>query len=119
MRRTTIACSSRSLPDAAACSPRWSSTAGSALRRVEPASASVAARIPSRRIEQLGARGDERAVAAADAEDEAGREALAQDAEDRGGVVSRRRVDLHLAREHDLVQRAGPDALDAARDRAS
>ena len=68
--------------------------------------------------QQLGARGDERAVATTDAEDEAGREALAQDAEDRGGVVVARRVHLHFAGEHDLVQRPRPDALDAARDGA-
>ena len=54
MRRVTIACSSRSLAERSRRSPRWSSTAGSALRRVEPASASVAARSPSRRISSSG-----------------------------------------------------------------
>ena len=33
MRRATIDCSSRSLTPCSSCSPRWSSTAGSALRR--------------------------------------------------------------------------------------
>ena len=54
MRRVTIACSSRSLAERRSCSPRWSSTAGSALRRVEPASASVPARSPSRRTSSSG-----------------------------------------------------------------
>ena len=54
MRRVTIACSSRSLSERSSCSPRWSSTAGSALRRVEPASASVPARRPSRRTSSSG-----------------------------------------------------------------
>jgi len=43
IRRATIACSSRSLSERRSCSPRWSSTAGSALRRIDPASASAAA----------------------------------------------------------------------------
>ena len=54
IRRVTIACSSRSLPERRSCSPRWSSTAGSALRRAEPASASVPARRPSRRTSSSG-----------------------------------------------------------------
>ena len=36
------------------CSPRWSSTAGSALRRVEPASATVATPAPRRRTSSSG-----------------------------------------------------------------
>jgi hypothetical protein len=54
IRRATIACSARSLSERSSCSPRWSSTDGSALRRVDPASASVLARIPSRRISSSG-----------------------------------------------------------------
>ncbi len=54
MRRITIACSSRSFSERSSCSPRWSSTAGSALRRVEPASASVLTRWPSRRTSSSG-----------------------------------------------------------------
>ena len=54
MRRVTIACSSRSLSLRSSASPRWSSTAGSALRRVEPASATVDARSPSRRTSSSG-----------------------------------------------------------------
>ena len=54
IRRATISCSPRSLSERSSCSPRWSSTDGSALRRVEPASASVLARIPSRRISSSG-----------------------------------------------------------------
>ena len=67
--------------------------------------------------EQLGRGGDERALAAAGAEDEAGAERRAQDAEHGGGVVRRRRVDGDLAREHDLLERARADPLDRARDR--
>ena len=47
-------CSSRSLSERSSCSPRWSSTAGSAERRVEPASATVEARRPSRRTSSSG-----------------------------------------------------------------
>ena len=117
MRRVTIACSSRSLSERSSCSPRWSSTAGSALRRVEPASASVPGAQAVAAHEQLGAGGDERALAAPRAEGEARREGLAQDAEHGRGVVRARRVDLDLAREDDLVQRPGADALDRPRHR--
>ena len=54
IRRVTIACSSRSFSERRSCSPRWSSTAGSAERRVEPASATVEARWPSRRTSSSG-----------------------------------------------------------------
>ena len=64
IRRTTIACSSRSLSQRSSCSPRWSSTAGSALRRVEPASATVWRALALAAHEQLGRGGDERRVAA-------------------------------------------------------
>ena len=52
--RSTMACSSRFLGLWRSCSPRWSSTAGSALRRVVPASATVWARAPSRRTSSSG-----------------------------------------------------------------
>ncbi len=54
IRLATIRCSSRFLALCRSCSPRWSSTAGSALRRVEPASATVAAPAPRRRIRSSG-----------------------------------------------------------------
>ena len=54
IRRTTISFSSRSLSLCSNCSPRWSSIAGSALRRAEPASATVEARCPSRRTSNSG-----------------------------------------------------------------
>jgi hypothetical protein len=54
MRRVTISCSPRSFSERRSCSPRWSSTAGSAERRVDPASASVPARQPSRRTSSSG-----------------------------------------------------------------
>ena len=66
--------------------------------------------------QQLGRGGDEGGVAAAGAEDVTGLEARAQDAEDGGGVVRRRRVDGDLAGEDDLLERAGADALDGAGD---
>ena len=54
IRRATIACSSRFLALCISCSPRWSSTAGSALRRVEPASATHATPAPRRRTRSSG-----------------------------------------------------------------
>ena len=104
MRRVTIACSSRSLVERSSCSPRWSSTAGSALRRVEPASASVAARRPSRRTSSSGlAATNAASPRPAQKRWQAGKR-LAQDAEHRGGVVGDRRVDLDLAGQHDLLE---------------
>ena len=117
MRRTTIACSSRSLSERISCSPRWSSTAGSAERRVEPGERDGRGAQPLAAHEQLRRGGDERGVAAADAEDVAGGEPRAQHAERRRGVVRGRRVDGDLAREHDLLEGPGADALDGPRDR--
>ena len=91
---------------------------GRRCARVEPASASVVARIPSRRMSSSGLAATNAPSPRPTQKHEAGREPLAQDAEDRGGVVRRGRVDLHLAREHDLLERARADALDRARDRA-
>ena len=54
IRRATISCSARSFAERSSCSPRWSSTAGSALRRVDPASATVAAPAPLRRTNSSG-----------------------------------------------------------------
>ena len=67
--------------------------------------------------QQLGAGGEERPLAAPGAEDEALRERLAQDAEDRRGIVCRGREHVDLPSQDDLVERAGADALDGARDR--
>ena len=74
IRRATIACSSRSLALCSSCSPRWSSTDGSALRRVVPASATVWARGAVAAHEQLRAGPDEGQLGRADAPAEAGRE---------------------------------------------
>jgi hypothetical protein len=52
--RATISCSFRSFALRTSCSPRWSSTAGSALRRIEPARAAVAATAPFRRTSNSG-----------------------------------------------------------------
>ena len=47
-------CSRRSLSLRSSCSPRWSSTAGSELRRVEPARATVETLAPERRTSSSG-----------------------------------------------------------------
>ena len=54
IRSATIRCSRRSLSLRSSCSPRWSSTAGSELRRVEPASATVETLAPERRTSSSG-----------------------------------------------------------------
>ena len=67
--------------------------------------------------EELGAGGEEGGGSVADGEHRALREGLAQDSEDRSGVVGGRRVDLDLAGEHDLLHLPRADALDRARHR--
>ncbi len=59
IRRTTISCSCRSLGERRSCSPRWSSTDGSALRLVEPASADGRRAGAASPHQELGARADE------------------------------------------------------------
>ncbi len=54
MRSTTMRCSRRSLSERRRRSPRWSSTAGSELRRVEPARATVETPAPERRTRSSG-----------------------------------------------------------------
>src|ERR1044072_4915217 len=54
IRSATIRCSRRSLPLRRSCSPRWSSTAGSELRPVEPARATVETLAPERRTRTYG-----------------------------------------------------------------
>jgi len=68
--------------------------------------------------QQLRTGGEERAVTAPSAEDVARRERLAQDPEDGGRIVIRRRQDLDLAGQDDLLELTRADALDAARDGA-
>ena len=115
IRRATIAFSSRSLSLCSSCSPRWSSTAGSALRPSRPGERHGARPLALAAHQQLGAGGHERRVAAADREHVAGRERLPQHAEHRApGSWSIGRVDLDLAREHDLLELAGPDPLHRA-----
>ena len=114
IRRATIACSSRSLALFSSCSPRWSSTDGSALRRVVPASATVWARWPSRRTSSSGLAPTKRGLRRAHAPAVAGREQLPERAEHGAGVVIAGGVGAHLAGEHDLLELAGPDPLDRA-----
>ena len=73
IRATTMRCSSRSLALCSSRSPRWSSTAGSALRRVEPASATVLSARALAAHQQLRAGADEGDVGRADAVAEAAR----------------------------------------------
>ena len=54
MRSETIRCSRRFLSLRRSCSPRWSSTAGSELRRIEPARATVETLAPERRTSSSG-----------------------------------------------------------------
>ena len=117
MRRATIACSRAVLVGAQQLLAEVvvDRRIGAAARRARERERARAHALAA--DQQLRAGGDEGVVAAAGAEAEARRKALAQDAEDRRRVVRRRRVDLHLAREHDLLQRARADALDGARDR--
>ena len=107
IRRATISCSRRFLALCRSCSPRWSSTAGSALRRVEPASATVATPAPRRRTSSSGLAPRKAACGRPDAEAEARREDLPQGVEHRRRIVGRRRFDRDLAGEHDLLELAG------------
>jgi hypothetical protein len=66
--------------------------------------------------EQLGAGPHERQLGGADAPAEAGREGLPQGAEHGGGIVRRGGVRTHLAREDDLLELPGADALHRALD---
>ena len=88
---------------------------GSALRRVEPASATVATPAPRRRTSSSGLAPMKAASGDADAEAEAGGKQLAQGAEERGRVVGGRRLDRDLAGEHDLLELAGADPLRSPR----
>ncbi len=75
---------------------------------------------PAPADEELGARADERRLRGADAEAVARGKELAERAEERCRVVRSRRLGAHLARQDDLLELAGADALDgAARPRSS
>ena len=110
IRLATIRCSRRSLSLRSSCSPRWSSTAGSELRRVEPARATVETLAPERRTSSSGLAPMKAASGVPTAEAEAGRELLAHGAEEGGRVVGGGGADDHLAGEHDLAHlpRADP-----------
>ena len=87
MRRATISCSLRFFALCSSCSPRWSSTAGSALRRVEPASATVATLAPAAAHQQLRAGAEEHGLGRADAKAEAGGKRLTQGPEEGAWIV--------------------------------
>ena len=84
---------------------------------MEPASGDGLGAVAVAADQQFGRGGDEGGVAAAGAEDVTGVKARAEDAEDRGGVVRRGRVDGDLAGEDDLFEGACADAFDGAGDR--
>ena len=113
MRRVTIACSSRSLSERSSCSPEVVVDGGVGARRVEPASATVLAALALAPHEQLGARGEERRVAArrrrtrsSRGTPRAARRCTA------AGSCGRGAWHLDLAREHDLLEPPGADPLD-------
>ena len=70
------------------------------------------ARWPSRRTSSSGLAAMNVRVAAADREHVARRERLPQQPEHRAEVVVERRMNLDLARQHDLLELAGADPLD-------
>ena len=90
---------------------------GSELRRVEPASATVETLAPERRSSSSGLAPRNARLRRAAAEAEAGREELAQGAEQRRRVVGRRGRDDDLPRQHDLAQLARLDPLGRRGDR--
>ena len=100
---TTIRCSSRSFGLCSSRSPRWSSTAGSALRRADPASATVLTIGARAADEQLGTRADERRLGRPDAEAVAARVSRPQRVEHRAGVERAPASDPDLTGEHHLV----------------
>ena len=104
IRRTTMPCSSRSLALRSSCSPRWSSTAGSALRRVEPASATVAATAPERRTSSSGLAPRKAASGVPKQKQKQDGKSSRRAPSMRGRVVGGRRLDGHLAGQHDLVE---------------
>ena len=116
IRSATIRCSRRSLSLRSSCSPRWSSTAGSELRRVEPARATVETLAPERRTSSSGLAPMKAASGRAAAEAEAGRELLAHGAEEGRRVVGGGGADDDLAGEHDLAHLARRDPRCGGRD---
>ena len=109
IRSATIRCSRRFLSLRSSCSPRWSSTAGSELRRVEPASATVEAPAPERRISSSG-------LAPRKAASGVPRQKQKQDGncsrrapKIAAGSWARGRLDRHLAGQHDLAHLTAGD----------
>ena len=118
IRRATIRCSSRSLSERSSCSPRWSSTAGSAERRVEPASATVDARWPSRRTSSSGEAATNAASPRPAQKTKQEPKAARSTPNTAAASCGAGRVDGDLAGEHDLLEVARADPLDGARDGA-
>ena len=112
-------CSRRSLSLRSSCSPRWSSTAGSELRRVEPASATVATPAPRAAHQQLGAGADEGGLGrAARRSRSRSWELLAQRAEERRRVVCAAGAVTSTSRASTTFSTSPPrDPLDRARRR--
>ena len=87
IRSATIRCSRRSLSLRRSCSPRWSSTAGSELRRVEPARATVETLAPERRTRSSGLAPMKAASGVPQQKQKQERKLLAHRAEERRRVV--------------------------------
>ena len=114
MRSETIRCSRRFLSLCRSCSPRWSSTAGSELRRVEPASATVETLAPERRTSSSGL-APMKAASGVPQQKQKQEENCSRIAPKSGGrVVGRRRGDEHLAGEDDLAHLPRVDPLASA-----
>ena len=112
-------CSSRTLGLRIIASPRWSSTAGSALRPVVPARATVAATAPERRTSSSGLAPMNAASRGPEAEAEARREQLPQRAELARRVDRGRGLDGQLSRQDHLVDLACAYPLDRRRPRSA
>ena len=102
IRSATIRCSRRFLSLRSSCSPRWSSTAGSELRRVEPARATVETPAPERRSSSSGSR-RRKLPRACRSRSRSSRELLAHRAEQGRRIVGGAGADDHLASQTTLL----------------
>ena len=117
IRSVTIACSRRSLSLRRSCSPRWSSTAGSELRRVEPASATVETLAPERRSSSSGLAPMNAASGVPQQKQKQEENCSPHRAEEGGRVMGGAGADQDLARQHDLRHLPRSDPLGRGRDR--
>ena len=110
IRRATIRCSTRFLALCRSCSPRWSSTAGSALRRVEPGERDGGRAGAAAPDEQLRAGADEGALAASRRRSRSRTGRRSRRAPNTAaGIVRGGASTAHLACEHHLLELAAAD----------